>query len=87
MLKMRPFVKGADELVWVEVLNASRRDREDWRAVTAEEMILQEKEDPSFDSEGRFIAELDGEPVGVVHAQRGQVERREQGVHSGGCPP
>jgi len=57
-----------DEPVWVEVLNASRKNREDWRAITAEEMLLQEQGDPSFDSEGRFIAELDGRPVGVVHA-------------------
>jgi diamine N-acetyltransferase len=79
MLKMRPFVKGADELVWVEVLNASRRGREDWRAVTAEEMILQEKEDPSFDSEGRFIAELDGEPVAVVHAHVDKLREESKG--------
>lgn len=79
MLKMRPFVKGADELVWVEVLNASRRDREDWRAVTAEEMILQEKEDPTFDPEGRFIAELDGGPVGVVHANVDKLREESKG--------
>jgi mycothiol synthase len=61
-------VKGIDEPVWVAVMNASRRGREDWRAVTVEEMLLQEKEDPNFHVEGRFIAELDGKPVGAVHA-------------------
>jgi len=79
MLKLRPFVKGADEFVWAEVLNASRRDREDWRAVTVEEMILQEKEDPSFDSEGRFIAELGGEPVGIVHARVDKLREESKG--------
>jgi hypothetical protein len=68
MLNMRLFLKEVNEPVWVEVLNVSRKDREDWRAITAEGMLLQEKEDPSFDLEGRFIAELDGRPVGVVHA-------------------
>jgi len=68
MLNIRRFVKGVDELVWVGVLNASRKGREDWRDVTAEEMLLQEKEDPNFDVEGRFMAELDRRPVGAVHA-------------------
>ena len=68
MLQIRRLVQGVDEPVWVEVLNASRKDREDLRVITVEEMILQEKEDPSFDLEGRFIAELDRRPVGAVHA-------------------
>ena len=72
MLHIRRFVQGVDEPVWAEVLNASRKGREDWRAITAEEMLLQEKEDPSFDLEGRFIAELDRKPVGAVH---GNVEK------------
>jgi len=79
MLNMRRFVKGMDEPVWVEVLNASRKDREDWRAITAEEMLLQEQGDPSFDSEGRFIAELDGRPVGVVHANVDKLREESKG--------
>ena len=79
MLNMRRFVKGVDEPVWVEVLNASRRGREDWRAITAKEMLLQEKEDPSFDSEGRFIAELDGRPVGVAHANVDKLREEKRG--------
>lgn len=67
-MNIRRFAQGIDEPVWVGVLNASRKGREDWRAVTAEEMLLQEKEDPNFDVEGRFVAELDREPVGAVHA-------------------
>jgi len=68
MLNIRHFVQGADEPVWVEVLNAWRKDREDLRAITVEEMLAQEKEDPNFDLAGRFIAELDRKPVGAVHA-------------------
>lgn len=79
MLNMRHFVKGTDEPVWVKVLNASCRDREDWRAMRAEEMILEEKEDPGFDSEGRFIAELEGEPVGVVHAHVDKLREGSKG--------
>ncbi len=68
MLKIRRFVKGIDEPIWVGILSESRKNREDWRAITAEEMLLQEKENPSFDPEGRFVAELEQRPVGVVHA-------------------
>jgi len=79
MLNVRRFVKGVDEPVWVEVLNASRKEREEWRAITAEEMLLQEKGDPSFDLEGRFIAELDGSPVGVVHANVDKLREERKG--------
>ena len=79
MLNMRRFVQNVDEPVWVEVLNASRKDREDWRAITTEEMLLQEKEEPSFDSEGRFIAELDGRPAGVVHANVDKLREERKG--------
>jgi len=72
-------VQGVDESVWVEVLNASRKDRENWRAITAEEMLLQEKEDPSFDLEGRFIAELDRKPVGAVHANVEKLREERKG--------
>ena len=68
MLKIRRFVKGVDEPIWVGILSESRKNREDWRAITAEEMLLQEQENPSFDPEGRFVAELEQRPVGVVHA-------------------
>ena len=68
MLKIRRFVKGVDEPIWVGILSESRKNREDWRAMTAEEMVLQEQENPSFDPEGRFVGELGQKPVGVVHA-------------------
>ena len=67
MLNIRRFAQGVDEPAWVEVLNAAYRDREDWRAITVEEFLMEEKH-PSFDSEGRLIADLDGRPVGTVHA-------------------
>jgi mycothiol synthase len=79
MLNIRRFVKGVDEPIWVEVLNASRKGREEWRAVTAEEMLLEENEDPSFDPDGRFIAELDRKPVGVVHANVDKFREERKG--------
>ncbi len=79
MLNIRRFVEGVDEPIWVAVLNASRKGREDWRDVTAEELRLHEKEDPSFDVEGRFIAELDRKPVGVVHANVDKLREERRG--------
>ncbi len=79
MLDIRRFAKGVDESVWVEVLNAARKDREDWRATTVEEKFLNGKGDPSFDSEGRFIAELDGKPVGIVHANVDKLREERKG--------
>jgi len=67
MEKIRRFVIGVDEPVWVEVLNRVYREREDWRAITVKEFLVEERH-PSFDSEGRFIIELDGEAVGYAHA-------------------
>jgi ribosomal protein S18 acetylase RimI-like enzyme len=79
MLNIRRFVKGADEPLWVDILNAARKGREDWRAIAVEEMLLQEKEDPKFDPEGRFIAEFDGRPVGVVHAKVDKLREEKKG--------
>ena len=87
MPNMRRFVKGVDEPVWVEVLNASRKEREDWRAITVEELLLEEKGDPSFDFEGRFIAELDGRPVAVMHANVDKLRKDGKGFIRFGVIP
>jgi mycothiol synthase len=78
MLNIRRFVKGADEPLWVEVLNAARKEREDWRAITDEELIADAK-GPSFDFQGRFIGELDGKAVGIVHAKVDDLSRDKKG--------
>lgn len=87
MLNIRQFVKDADEPVWVEVLNAAYKEYEDWRAITVEEFLLEEKR-PNFDFEGRFIAELDGKPVGIVHAHVDKLRKEKKGfVHNFGVIP
>lgn len=78
MLNIRRFVKGADESVWVEVLNSAYKEYEDWRAITVEEFLLDEKR-PNFDFEGRFIAELDGKPVGIIHAHVDKLRKEKKG--------
>lgn len=67
-MSVRSFLKGADEPVWVKLLNEEYREYASWwRSTTVEEMLEHEK-NPDFDFEGRFVAELDGKPVGIIHA-------------------
>jgi len=87
MLNIRRFVKGVDEPVWVEVLNAAYKEYEDWRAITVEEFLLDEKR-PNFDFEGRFIAELDGTPLGIIHAYVDKLRKEKKGfINSFGVIP
>lgn len=87
MLNIRRFVKGADEPIWVEVLNAAYKEYEDWRAITVEEFLLDEKR-PNFDFEGRFIAELDGKPLGIIHAYVDKLRKEKKGfINSFGVIP
>jgi mycothiol synthase len=79
MLNIRRFVQRADEPVWLQVLNAARKGREDWRTITVEELLLEEKR-PNFDFEGRFIADLNGKPVGIVHANVDKFREDRKGV-------
>ncbi|MGD0159159.1 MAG: hypothetical protein ABSB89_02560 [Candidatus Bathyarchaeia archaeon] len=58
MLKVRRFVLGIDEEDWLKVRNAVLAARLDNAPTLAEEMRKLERS-PDFDSEGRFIAELD----------------------------
>jgi mycothiol synthase len=87
MLSIRRFVKSLDEPVWVGLLNASRKERDEWRAITAEEMLRAEEGDPGYDLEGRFIAELDGRPVGVVHANVDRFREESKGFIRLDVPP
>src|SRR4030042_5062705 len=79
MLNVRRFVKGVDGPVWDEVLSASRRDSEEWAAVAVEELRLKEKR-PGFDFEGRFIADIDGKSVGLVHADVDKLSEDRKGL-------
>lgn len=72
MLHVRRFVVGKDEATWLRVLNEAYKEYEDFRQDTMEELELSEKS-PSFDAAGMLIAELEGQPVGVVDAY---VDRR-----------
>jgi mycothiol synthase len=67
MLKIRSFVEGEDEEVWIRIQNEAYSEYEDFRPDTMEDMEVWKKS-PNFDSTGMFIAELNGKPVGAVNA-------------------
>jgi len=78
MLKIRRFVQGRDEDVWVSVWNRAFREFEDFRSITVEDMLKSEK-NPTFDATGIFIAELDGESVGIVNAYVDKLREEKKG--------
>jgi len=78
LLKTRRFVQGNDEAAWVKVWNAEYGELSGMRKMTVEEMRALERA-PDFDPEGRFIVELDGQPVGIVHAYVDKLREEKKG--------
>jgi ribosomal protein S18 acetylase RimI-like enzyme len=77
-LSFRPFRKGFDEPIWVDIANAVYADDPDWGGATVDGMIEGEKS-PDFQSEGRFIVELGAKPVGVINAHAAKPREDKKG--------
>jgi mycothiol synthase len=82
MLKIREFVKGEDEEVWLGIRNEAFKEYDDFRPSTIEDMKIWEK-DPGFDPVGMFIAELNGETVGRVQAYVDKQREEKKGFIQG----
>jgi mycothiol synthase len=67
ILKLRRFIPETDEEDWVRVWNVVHGVQLDLAPMTVDEMKAREQS-PDFDSASMFIAELDGQPVGIVQA-------------------
>jgi ribosomal protein S18 acetylase RimI-like enzyme len=80
MLRIRRFIKDHDELTWVYALNAAYGKFRDWRAITVEEFLREEQRDLGSLYSERWVAELDGNPVGVVHVFEDRMENEKRGV-------
>jgi len=83
-LKIRRFIKGKDESLWLEIWNAAFKDYEDedFRPQTMKDMEIREK-DPTFDPHGMFFAELNAKPVGMVNAFVDKKRKEKKGfIHS-----
>jgi len=78
MLKIRGFVQGLDEKLWVKVWNKVAPEFEELRAFTVDDVIGFETS-PNFDAKGLFLAELDGEPVGLLYAQVDRFREEKKG--------
>jgi len=78
MLKIRKFVVGRDEEVWIRIRNEAFKEFEDERKMTMEDMTLWEK-GPRFNAEGMFIAEWKREPVGLVNAHVDKEREEKKG--------
>jgi mycothiol synthase len=78
VLKIRPFKKGFDEEVFISIFNATFGDYDDIRSMTLEEMKKTE-EAPSFNADGMFIAEWNGETAGMINAYIDKLREEEKG--------
>jgi ribosomal protein S18 acetylase RimI-like enzyme len=78
LLKIRRFVQGKDEEAWLSVWNVVYGQRWDLAPMTVDEMVATEKS-PDFDAEGRFIAEVDTQSVGIVHAHVDKLREEKKG--------
>ncbi len=78
MLKLRRFVIGTDEVDWLGVWNTVYGMQLDVAPMTVTEMKVMEKS-LDFDSEGMFIAELNGQPVGIVNAYVDKFREEKKG--------
>ncbi len=78
MLKLIRFVRGTDEADWLRVWNTVYGMRLDLAPMTLDEIAVMEKS-PDFNSEGMFIAELDDQPVGIVHAYVDKFREEKKG--------
>jgi len=88
-LKIRKFVQGRDERLWLEIWNEAFKDYEDadFRPQTMKDMEIREK-NPNFDPQGMFIAEMGAKPVGIVNAFVDKKREEKKGfVHDLGVLP
>ena len=77
-MKIRRFVLGKDEADWVKVRNAVYRRHPTFALITVEDLRKGEK-DPEWDSKGRFIVEVNNNPVGLVHAHVDKFRKEKKG--------
>jgi ribosomal protein S18 acetylase RimI-like enzyme len=82
MLKIQSFIKDHDEPAWVHVLNAAYGKFRDWRPIVVKELLQEMQKDLDLPYSERWVAEFDGNPVGVVHVFEERMENEKIGVMS-----
>jgi len=66
-LKIRPFVEGQDEPIYIDIMNRALKELPDFTPMTLADAEI-EKNAPNTDKQGRFIAEWKENPVGFIYA-------------------
>src|SRR5512136_696487 len=77
-LRVREFVQGRDEAVLADVMNRAFKGFEEFRSVTSEDIMMNEKA-PNFVGSRIFIAEVDGEAVGMIRAHVDKMRSEKKG--------
>jgi ribosomal protein S18 acetylase RimI-like enzyme len=66
-LKIRPFVEGQDESIYIDIMNRAMKELPDFTPMTLADAEM-EKNAPNSDKRGRFFAEWNENPVGFIYA-------------------
>lgn len=77
-MRIRRFVVGRDDADWVKVRNAVYYQHPTAELITMEDFRKLQK-DPEWDPNGRFIADVNGLPVGLVHAHVDKLREEKKG--------
>lgn len=78
MLTIRPFRKGDDEETYVQIFNRAFLDYDDIRSLTVQDVKTLE-DAPSYNLDGVFIAEWNGQSVGMVQALVDKFRKEKKG--------
>lgn len=78
-LVIRPFVRGQDEPVWVDISSRAWKEDEDFTPETVEE-LKRWADAPWVGARTRLIAELEGVPVARVNAETEKALGRQEGL-------
>jgi len=77
-VKIRRFVMGKDEPIWVKLINAAYYRHPTHALETAEDYRKFEK-DPEWDPKGKFVVEVGSSPVGFVSAHVDKLRKDKKG--------
>ena len=86
MLKIRRFVMGKDEVYWVKLINAVYYQHPAYALLTVED-YREFEQDPEWDSKGKFIVEVNNNPVGLVSAHVDKLREDRKGFVTIGVIP
>jgi ribosomal protein S18 acetylase RimI-like enzyme len=85
-LRIRPLVPGADDAAYLNVINQVAKEFPD-RTPMAQDELEARRTMPYFDPHGQFIAELDGQAVGIGFGEMNPLDANRMGWVSASVLP